>query len=315
MWIPYDIRGSLKAESDAAGIAASRADLRRRDFVVGFFVRNPVTQAWELDIVAPAGGEDLVVEDRDGGSLALRLCGNEAGKLAEVIVRQSATSAGEALAAAHDALQRRLLRYIVETGRGMAIAGWRLADPAHGALWRCTPFRPSALRVDHPALVPIAADLEPFVELFQRARNASDAATRLLAAHAVLAAAVRGHPALAGAAVGDFRITREMLVHAGAMPLESALLGRSLGTLLATLQPEHDRLIGAGGLLAAAAADLASQQALARLANLADLVAHRLLQRELAAREAARPGQAGQPFDVGRRRGRDGSPVAASIWT
>ena len=322
MWIPYDIRGTLKAESDADSIRASQADDRRRDFIVGFFVRNPVTQTWELDVVAPAGGEDVVVEDIDGGTMTLRLCGNDAGKLAEIVMRQAATSAGEALAVAHDALQRRLLRYVVETGRGMAMAGWRIADLSHGALWRCTPFRPSALQLDHQALAPVGPDLQPLVELFQRARHASDPATRLLAAYAVLAAAVRGHPALSDAGVGDFRVTREMLVHAGAMTLEGRLLGRSLGALLAVLQPEHDRLIGPGGLLVVATGDLLAQQTLGRLANLADLAAHRLLERELDARDRVRDRArdrrgAGPASRFGRRRGRgrDGATPAAPAWT
>ncbi len=312
MWIPYDIRGSLKAESSADSVRASRADDRRREFVVGFFVRNPVTQAWELDVVAPAGGEDLVVDDGDGGTVALRCCGNEAGKLAEMVLRRSANSAAEALAEAHELLQRRLLRYVVETGRGMAIAGWRMADPTHGAVWRCTPFRPSALQLDHAALAPIAADLQPLVELFQRARNASDAATRLLAAYAVLAAAARGHAALANAGVADFRVTREMLVHAAAADLEERLGGRSLAVLLAVLQAEHDRLLAPGGMLAEAAGDLASQQRLARLANLADLAAHRVLKREMDARDAVSRSASARPA---RWRGRDGGAVPSSAWT
>ena len=294
MWIPYDIRGSLKAGSDAGTLASSRVDGARRDFIIGFFVRNPVTQAWELDVIASPGGEEFVVDDGAGGSLALRLCGNEAGKLSEVVIRLAASSADSALARAHDALQRRLLRYIVETGRGMAIAGWRVADPAHGAVWHCTPFRPSVLQLDHAALAPLPADLQPVVELFQRARNATDATSRLLAAHAILAAALRGLTSLENAGAGDFRLTREMLVHAGAMALDAELTGRSLGTLLARLQPEINRLVGPGGLLAAAGDGFARQRELARLANLADLVAHRLLRRVLAAREA-RGGRRDEP--------------------
>lgn len=291
MWIPYDLRGSLKAEGDGAAVAASRSDARRRDFVVGFLVRNPVTQAWELDVVASRAGEEIIVDDDGAGVVALRLCGNEAGKLAEVVVGLAATSADSALERAHDLLQRRLLRCIVETGRGMAIAGWRLADPTHGASWRCTPFRPSALRLDHTALAAIPADLQPVAELYQRARNASDAASRLLPAYAILAAALRGLPALARARSAEFRISREMLVHAGAVELDAELNGRSLAVLLARLQPEHDRLVGPAGLLLPVGDGLARQRELARLANLADLAAHRLLQRELKAREEA----SGQP--------------------
>jgi len=228
-------------------------------------------------------------------------------------VTLAGTSVSAALAAAHDALQRRLLRYVVETGRGMAIAGWRIADPAHGAVWRCTPFRPSALQLDHAGLGPMPTDLRPLAELFQRARNASDAASRLLAAHAVVAAAARGHPALSRAGVGEFRLSLEMLVHAGATERAAQLDGRSLAVLLAVLQPEVDRLVGAGGLLAAASADLTAEQALARLANLADLVAHRLLLRELRAREpVASHGVPGRP---GRWRARAGRALAPSDTT
>lgn len=312
MWIPYDLRGSLKAETDAESLRASRLDETPREFLVGFLVRNPVTQVWELDVVASRAGEAVVSGDADG-TIALSFCGNEAGKLAEVVARLTAVSADAALARAHDAVQRRLLRYVIESGRGMAIAGWRIADPGHGARWRCTPFRPSALQLDHGGLADIPADLLPFASLFQRARNASDASDRLLAAYAILAAAGRGHPALARAAIGDFRIGQEMLVHAGALELAPKLEGRSLAVLLAVLQPEHDRLIGPGGLLAAAADGLANQQALARLANLADLAAHRLLARELAGREKA--GRPAASSWLSRLRARPGAAEAPASWS
>ena len=50
MWIPYDLMGSLKPETSAATIERSKADRTVRDVIVGFFVRNPVTQTWEIDV-------------------------------------------------------------------------------------------------------------------------------------------------------------------------------------------------------------------------------------------------------------------------
>ncbi|TWI35161.1 methylamine utilization protein MauJ [Paracoccus sulfuroxidans] len=306
MWIPYDIRGSLKAESAAETIRLSRADESVRDFLVGFFVRNPVTQSWELDIVATSDGEEITAPTTGGQMLPLRLYGNDSGKLSEVIIRAPASSAEAALALAHDALNRWVLRQVVETGRGMAIAGWRIADNANDARWRCTPFRPSALQLNLATQDPLDADLMPVVELFQRARNAPDAASRMLAAYAVLAAASDGLPALAGAVGADFAVTQEMLIHAGAMDHVEEFKGLDLYALVAALKPQHDRLIAPGGMLAALGDDLPRQKHLARLANLADLAAHRLILSEMRARRqgattAAIPGAA--PNHVAEARG------------
>ncbi|MFC0340828.1 methylamine utilization protein MauJ [Paracoccus niistensis] len=277
MWIPYDISGSLKAASAPETIRQSRADLSPRVFLVGFLLRNPVTQAWELDLVADPAGTDLTE-----GDLHLTLHGNEAGKLAEVIVRVTATSASAALERAHAAMTRRLLRYVVETGRGMAIAGWRVADMAHDARWRCTPFRPSALTLDHASLAPMPDDLAPLAELFQSARAATEPGARLLAAFALLHAAQDGHPALARADAAGFRVTTEMLVHAGAD--DTSLAGLDLPGLLAALRPFHDRLVGPDGVRLPLCDDLPARQRLSRMANLADLAAHRLLAAEIRAR-------------------------------
>lgn len=301
MWIPYDIRASLKAESDAATVRMSRADESERDFLVGFFLRNPVTQVWELDLVAsPQGLEISAAPGLPGATITYH--GNDAGKLTEVIYRLAATSATEALARAHDDFQRRLLRYMSAIGRGMAIAGWRIADSKHGARWRCTPFRPSAMNLDFETLAPIARDLAPFVELFQRARNAPDAVSRLMAAFAVLHAAQSRHPALSGAVAPDFTVTQEMLVHAMAMEFAPQFQGLDLSGLIAALEPEHQRLVAPGGLLAALSDDLPAQQRLSQFANLADHVAHRLIAAELRSRSAAATLPAGRA---------DGAPAFA----
>ena len=284
MWIPYDIRSSLKAESGPDTVRLSQADDRPRGFVVGFYLRNPVTQAWELDIAAGTDPQTIAAgPDLPGARISI--CGNEAGKLGEVLYQLAATSAEDALARAHADFQPRLLRWLAGIGRGMAIGGWRVADMTHGARWRCTPFRPSAMKLDFAALPPVDPDLAPFVELLQRARNACDAASRLLAGFAVLHAAHAGHPALGRAGAGAFRVTQEMLIHSGALAWPQPLQDLDLDALLAVMRTHHDRLIQ-GGVLAPVLDDLAGQRRLAQLANLADLIAHRLIGAEVHARTA-----------------------------
>ena len=282
MWIPYDIRASLKAESSRDSVRLSQADTQRREFLVGFYLRNPVTQAWELDLVAGDGMPELPAGP-DLPEARFSTHPNEGGKLAEVIYRLPAASAAEALERAHADLQRRMLAWLAGIGRGMAIAGWRVADMAHGARWRCTPFRPSAMQVDYAALAPLDADLAPVVEMFQRARNAPDAASRLLAGFAVLNAATH-HPAMTGSGAMTLRVTQEMLIHSGAVALPEPLLDMSLTDLIAALRPHHARLVGADGVMLPVLDDLQGQKRLALLANLADLVAHRLIAAEIRAR-------------------------------
>nr|WP_010396585.1 methylamine utilization protein MauJ [Paracoccus sp. TRP] len=301
MWIPYDIRAALKAESSRDSISLSRADARMREFLVGFFLRNPVAQIWELDLFVP---EDLhlpqIGDQAEGGAGPVRISlhGNQGGKLAEILCRLSAPSAEEALARAHAAIKPRILRYLVETGRGMAIAGWRIADLTHDARWRCTPFRPSALQLDLASLAPVAPDLVPIVTLFQRARNATDAASRLMAGFAVLHAAATGHAALARSGAASLRVSEEMLIHSGAINAPEDLQGIGLADLVGLLRPHHDRLFTAEGVLAPLADDLAAQKLLSQLANLADLVAHRLIVAETRARNHAAPSLVG-PEGVG----------------
>lgn len=281
MWIPYDIRAALKAEGDRASIKASRADGTARAFLVGFFLRNPVTQAWELDLVAPPADAEFPLS-----GAVVSFGGNEGGKLNEVVYRLVATSHDDALGRAFSDLRLRLLAWGAQAGRGMAIAGWRIADPAHGARWRCTPFRPSALHLDVTAADAIPADLAPVAELAQRARNAPDAAVRLMSAAGVLKVACTGAPPLADSGAATLTITREMLVHAVATDAEPQLIGRSLGEFLAIIRPLCQRLMSPDGMFAPICDDLDDQIGLARHANLADLLAHRLITAELSARRA-----------------------------
>ena len=257
MWIPYDIRSSLKAETAPETIRLSKADGTSRNFVVGFYLRNPISQSWELDISADAEPLDIPAGPAAPGA-RIFIYGNEAGKLGEVIYQLSATSAEEALALAHKDFQPRLMRWLAEIGRGMAIGGWRIQDMTHGARWRCTPFRPSAMKLDFAALPPIDRDLAPFVDLFQRARNAFDAASRLMAGFAVLKAAQNRHPALTGSGAAEFRVTQEMLIHSGALAWPQPLQDLTLDQLIEVIHPHHDRLTGPDGILAPVSDDLAS---------------------------------------------------------
>lgn len=292
MWIPYGLPGQLKAESAPETVRRSRADTAERDILVSFFLRNPATEAWEVDVTAETA-TGIVETTIAGAAAVIGFYGNDAGKLNEVIYRLQATCPLKALAACHRDVEERLSRCSLELGRGLAVAGWRLADPLHGARWRCTPFRPSALAFD-----PASPDATPeshrrLVALYRDARNAGDPAWRLLCARAILRAwREREEPfastdrraAQAGAPRRDRVVSFDMLVHSGALACAPDLQDRPFESLVDRLDDlcagVLDSLDGRPG--DADPIGLPSRPLLAQMANLADLAAREVLMEELA---------------------------------
>lgn len=288
MWIPYDLAGSFKAETSALTIERSRADRSVRDVLVGFFVRNPITQTWEIDIRADAVKEVLTVEV-DEMPAEIACYGDETGKLSEIIYRVKSAEPYVAFDACRHDLEDRLARWTLELGRGMAVAGWRVADPANEARWRCTPFRPSALDLDLEAVAFAPDDLKPLLRLYQHARNASDPGWRLLNAYAVLKCWRAGEaPFPAQPQRPVLTVTLEMLVHSGALGCAANFKDQPLARLVDALEVWRDAVLqdleapgeGTHGLRGEA------RWRLAHMANLADLVARETLIREIARRRS-----------------------------
>lgn len=283
MWIPYGLNASAKAETPAASIGQSRADRSERDVMVGFFVRNPITLAWEIDIRADALG-GVRHETIEGMPAVIGFYGNDAGKLDEIIYRVTSPDPFAALAICRDDLENRLARWTLQLGRGMAIAGWRLADPTHDARWRCTPFRPSALDLDLDAVSSVPDDMKPALRLYQRARNASDPAWRLLNAFAVLRAWRDGAaPFARDARRAERTITFDMLVHSGALACAPELRDRPLTALVDLLDGMRGAILQ--GLEAPSVTPGDASPHLAPMASLADLAAREALLGEIGRRQ------------------------------
>lgn len=285
MWIPYDLMGALKPETPAPSVEASKADRSARDIVVGFFVRNPVTQTWEIDVRAEAVNR-VYFRDLQGMKAEIAFYGDESGKLNEIIYRVQGADPFAALAACRQDVDERLARWALELGRGMALAGWRVADPRHGARWRCTPFRPSALDIDLDAVEHVPDDLKALIRIYQRARNASDSAWRLLNANAVLRPWREGRAPFPPTAARTGRtVTFDMLVHSGAASCCAGLRDRPLIEFIDMARELGDRLVYALERPDANAVDDEVGARLAPIASLADLAAREVLLGEIARRQ------------------------------
>lgn len=289
MWIPYELAGSLKAETNAATIERSHADRSVRDVLVGFYVRNPITQTWEIDVLAETVKDVLTVRVNDMAA-EIACYGDDAGKLNEIIYRVKSADPHAAFEACRQDLEDRLARWTLELGRGIAIAGWRVADPANEARWRCTPFRPSALELDLQVVAFAPDDLKPLLRLYQHARNASDPAWRLLNAYAVLSCWRAGKAPFSGTPKQhELTVTAEMLVHSGCISYAGEFKDQPLtvfvdeldiwrGAILHDLDaPGESHPMHRGG----------TRSQLAHMASLADLAARKTLMQEITRRRRA----------------------------
>jgi hypothetical protein len=290
MWIPYDLQGHLKAESAPATIDQSKADRSERDIVVGFFVRNPVTQTWEIDVAAESA-TDVLQTTIGSAAAVVAFYGGEAGKVNEIIYRLKASSPLEAFTACYRDVEDRLARWTLELGRGMAIAGWQIADPRHKARWRCTPSRPSALPLDPSAIEGAPPSHRALVNLYRDARNASDPALRLLCAISILRswrhreepfASTDRRLAYMGGHRREHLVTFEMLVHSGAIATAPDLRDRSFEDLIDRLELLREAIVRHLDRPYDDISGFEARSALVQMANLADVAAREVLLAELA---------------------------------
>lgn len=287
MWIPYDLRGLLVAEPRGAAAKAAEADQSLRPFIVGIWLKNPVTQHWETDLNLPEGMKALVCAGPHGPA-EIGFHANDAGRLSEVIARFEARSARGAVEIALSLLQPRLLALSARLGRGITVAAWQVMDLQHGQRFRASPNRPSTLDTQAAwFLTPPPADLLPALMLCQRSRSAAEPAGRLLAATSALAhmqqSGVFNAPALAG-----LQVTPQMLLLAATLGHCEDLLGISFSELLSKLRPVVAELVQPDGLWAAVPPEAAGTPRLSALANLADLAAHRMIAARLRAEDQPR---------------------------
>ncbi|WP_181704804.1 methylamine utilization protein MauJ [Chthonobacter rhizosphaerae] len=284
MWIPYGLSEAAKPESEPAVVQASRDDRTMRDILVGFTVRNPVTQAYEIDVALATASP--VTSDSVGGLPAeISFHGVDGGaKVSEIVYRAKGVDPFAVLHDCRKDLEDRLGRWSVQLGRGMAVAGWRLADPKNRARWRCTPFRPSALALEMTRADQAPAAFAGVLDLYRRARNATDPAWRLLLATAVLDLWRAGRQPFAPAdRDAEHKVTFDMLIYSNALSTAADLQDQPFAALLARLDGRRATVLSVldGGADPAA---LAADDGLSPMADLADLAARHVLLAALAAR-------------------------------
>lgn len=285
MWIPHQLLSPLKGEGPKEAVLASEEAKDARSFVAGFILCNTLTRAWETDLIVSAADRERAIEI-EGRSCTVHAAANEAGKLHEIVYAVPATGAVEALALAFRHVDGELSRMALHYGRSFEIAGWRVADVAHGARWRCIPFRPSALKSE-----PLAGDLSPLWQdilgLYREARNSVSATWRLIASGAILDAAVSGRAPFDEVKIdlGAQALKFDMLARSGTLATHPQFKEATARTLRDVVEPIRQTFIAQlnGGPGAHDRGDYAATLQLAALANLTDLVAREMVMMSLRA--------------------------------
>lgn len=257
MWVPYLIMEPWKAECSRDLVHESFEDKEERDFLVGFYLKNPVTNEWDVDLQLDDSRreEQLVQLDAKQQKIIMGFyCGN-AGRLNEVVCKTRDTDPKAALECCYGHTSRLLNLWAVSLGRGLSIAGFRVADSKHGAKWRSVPFRPSALTFTFPDYQGLSEEHYALAWCYRESRNTQSSGYRMLCSYNILEAWSKrlGVFGRTDHFIADKKlqmerptrsVTKEMVVFAGTVDRQPEFEGVAFDQLLALLKPWRERAAG-----------------------------------------------------------------------
>ncbi len=290
MWFPYSLPTSFKIEGDRQRANDSQIDESSREFLVACQLRNPVSNAWSVELHL-AEAKTLKWRERDGNIIQLSLFPDQDSRLSEVVCKMSDTNLQSAVDRSHYAISRLLDFWSCVSGRGFSVAGIRAADLKHDARWRAMPHWPSALELPLNLPENLPAGFWPAAQLYREGRTSSNDRYRFLCCYALIGKwsraedpfdwRIRNSPVAAELAPAT--ISQEILALSGARPFAPNLEGVQVAQLPEALASWHSQAIAliVDGQFSSDLDKFTSIQEWAAIANVADLAAHSILSRTI----------------------------------
>lgn len=279
MWFPYTLPSQWKAECDRERVRDSQADTGLREFLVGFYLQNPISQEWqvELHLEEPQWTE---FEYR-GGSISAGFYPHDEERLAEILCRLQEKSPGEAVRHCYSFVIRLLNYWSVWYGRGLGIAGYRIADLRHEARWRAVPHRPSAEQLVIPEIDDRSdAKTNGLFELYRTVRTSNSPVHRFLCAYKLLSLVCNSQAASALRELAEAEtVTKETLVISGMIHYQPELEGLRLADLPKQLRHWQESLLAciADTEVLGESPGFLELDELGCISNLLDITCHKVL--------------------------------------
>jgi hypothetical protein len=291
MWFPYSLPVRWKAESERSRISDSLVDETKRDFLIGFYLHNPVIREWQVEIQLKEPQWVQAIEQ--GQALSVGYYPSETGQLAEIICRIQESSSAAAVRRCHAHVSRTLNCWCALKGRGFAIAGFRVADLRHDARWRALPHRPSVESFELPPCGTLPETYWTVMALYREVRNSPSDIYRFLCCLKILSLwtkradpfkLLRARSAELGLVLQhDYCIDQDMLVLSGLLNYRPDLEGVGFDELLEALTAWRGWALHAviDEDLLPLLDDYEHSFELSSIANLVDLAVHRILAGEI----------------------------------
>ena len=244
MWFPYTLPAQWKTECDRERVHDSEADSSLREFLVGFYLRNPISQESQVELHLEEP-QWIDFEHKDG-HISAGFYPHDEERLAEILCRIQEHDPVSAVECCYTFVNRLLNFWSAWYGRGFGIDGFRVADLRHEARWRAVSHRPSSELFTLPEIEGSDEQMDRLFDLYRTVRTSNNPEHRFLCAYKLIRLICNSEIDSADLheLVESEMVTRETMVISGLIKYRPELEGKQITELPGLFHDWHEWLVG-----------------------------------------------------------------------